>query len=77
MLTQSAAYAVAGIAIGTGLAYWGAGLVRPLLYRGVSPRDPATYVVAVLVLLAACLAGALLPARAAGRADPRAALQAE
>lgn len=77
VLTQSTAYAVAGIALGAGLAYWGAGLIAPLMYRDVSPREPAAYFLAAAVLLAACLTGALLPARNAARADPRAALQAE
>lgn len=77
VLTQSVAYAVAGIVMGAGLAYWGSGLIAPLMYREVSPREPAAYLVAALVLLAACLTGALLPARNAARADPRAALQAE
>jgi len=77
VLTQSVVYALTGIVLGAGLACWGAGLIAPLLHREVSPREPAAYAVSAIILLAACLAGALMPARTAARADPRAALQAE
>src|SRR5574341_343935 len=43
VLSQSVAYAVTGIVLGAGLAYWGARFLTPLLYRDVSPREPAAY----------------------------------
>jgi ABC-type antimicrobial peptide transport system permease subunit len=51
--------------------------VTPLLYQNISPRDPSVLITSGVVLLAACLAAGFLPARTAGRADPREALQAE
>lgn len=77
VMGQSVAYAALGIGVGAALAYWRARFVTPLLYRNISPRDPSTLITASVVLLAACLAAGFLPARAAGRADPREALQAE
>jgi len=77
VLAQSVAYAALGTAVGAALAYWGARWVTPLLYKNVSPRDPSVLTTAAVLLLAACLAAGFLPARAAGRADPREALQAE
>lgn len=77
VVLQGVTYAACGIALGTGLAFWGAQLIAPLVYREVSPRDPLAYLAAALVLLIVCLAGTLVPARAAARADPREALQAE
>jgi ABC-type antimicrobial peptide transport system permease subunit len=77
VMTQSVAFALLGAAVGAGLAYWGARFVTPLLHRDVSGRDPVVLVIAGAILLAACLLAGLFPARAAARADPRAALQAE
>ncbi len=77
VMAQSVAFAVLGAALGAGLVYWGGRFVKPLLYQDVSPRDPAILITAGAVLLAACLTAGILPACAAGQADPRAALQAE
>jgi predicted permease len=77
VMAQSVAFAALGTAVGAALAYWGAQFVTPLLYQNISPRDPSVLITSGVVLLAACLAAGFLPARTAGRADPREALQAE
>jgi putative ABC transport system permease protein len=60
---------VMGVAVGTLLSVWAAGLVRTLLYA-TDARDPVTFVGASLVLLAVSSAAAWLPARRAARIDP-------
>lgn len=72
--------AVGMVGVGTGLglliALGAAPFVRPLLFQ-VPERDPLTYtVVAMLLLLVGCAAGAV-PALRATRVDPREALTAE
>ena len=47
-----------------------------LLYE-VRARDTATYVIVSLVIMAAAVASAYLPARRASRVDPMTALRAE
>lgn len=65
-----------GILLGLAMAFAGAHLVEPLLFR-VSARDPVVYgAVSAALLAAAALAGSL-PAWRATRVDPREALQAE
>ena len=66
-----------GVAAGAVTALGAGRFVGPLLFDGRSPRDPLAFAVAALVLVTAALAASLLPARRAGRADPRQALQAE
>ena len=66
-----------GVAAGAVAALGAGRFVGPLLFDGRSPRDPLAFAVAALVLVTAALAASLLPARRAGRADPRQALQAE
>ena len=77
VLVQVVALGATGILLGAAAAYWGARFVQPLLYPGLSARNPPVLVTAGAVLLAACLAAGFFPARVAGRADPRSALQAE
>jgi putative ABC transport system permease protein len=80
---------LAGLMLGKGLRYGVIGAVLGLLLVAVagrlvasqlfhtSPRDPLALGAAALLLLAAMLAACALPARAAARADPRIALQAD
>ena len=68
--------AVAGVLAGTAGAWALSGVLSGFLY-GVSPRDPATFASVALVLLAVSLAASYLPARAAARVDPVAALRHE
>src|SRR5574341_1485511 len=77
VMTQSVGYAVGGILLGSVVGQLGARFIDPLLYRETSARDPTAYVVAGIMLLAACLAAATFPARAAARVGPRVSLQAE
>jgi putative ABC transport system permease protein len=65
-----------GITIGVPLALATTRLVSSLLY-GLSANDPATMMVATLVLLSAAALAAYLPARRAARVDPIVALRAE
>lgn len=65
-----------GIALGSFGALAVAPLVAPMLYR-TSPRDPAVYASVALVLVAAAVLAAFVPARRASRLDPVAALRDE
>ena len=63
-----------GIVCGTVLAFATTRLVASLLY-GVAPTDPATFTFAALVMGAAAMAAAALPAWRAGRVNPMEALR--
>jgi predicted permease len=70
------ALAVAGIAVGAGAAAGITRLMGDLLYK-VSPRDPAAFGVAFLVMAVAALAACLIPALRVMRTDPVRALRGE
>ena len=63
-----------GTALGLVAAISATRVLRSLLFD-VTPSDPATFAIAVALLAAAALAGAIIPARRAGRADPMVALR--
>jgi ABC-type antimicrobial peptide transport system permease subunit len=76
VLADGLKVALPGVLIGLAAA---AGLTRLMaseLYE-VSPLDPATFVLAPLLLTAVAVASSLLPARRAARVDPAIALRAE
>ncbi|MGA2674110.1 MAG: ABC transporter permease [Terracidiphilus sp.] len=67
---------VLGGAVGLGAALAMAQLIRSLLYN-VEPRDPATFAAVTLLLALVALAATLVPARAAMKVEPVAALRYE
>ena len=73
---QGVRFGLAGVALGTLLAYAASRWLEPLLFQQ-SPRDPVVYtaVSAMLVLVALAASGA--PAVRASRADPNTALRSE
>ncbi len=68
--------AVAGIAVGFGLALLSAHLVEPLLFD-TSPRDPRVYALVAVTLAAMALLAAALPAARARRINPIEAMREE
>ena len=73
---QGMRFALLGVVIGLGLALAGAHWIQPLLFQQ-SARDPVTYGLVAVLLLAVALVASLVPARRATRADPNAALRGE
>jgi predicted permease len=63
-----------GLAIGVLLALGGAKLIASMLY-GLSPVDPLTFTFGIVLLSAAALMAAYVPARRAANLDPMAALR--
>ena len=76
VLREGAGTAVVGGAIGIGLALGLSGLMRAVVFE-VRPDDPVTYAACALVLLAAVVMAALLPARRAARLPPAVVLGSE
>ncbi len=76
VLRQGMKLAAAGVLVGLAGAFAATGLLRSLLL-GVGPRDPVTFVLVPLLLLAVTLVACLLPARRAARTDPLVALRYE
>ncbi len=76
VLVQGMAHAGAGLVIGAFASLALTRFVRSQLF-GLEPSDPATFVGAALVLLAAGVSACLVPARRASRVDPMEALREE
>jgi ABC-type antimicrobial peptide transport system permease subunit len=76
VLWGAARLGLLGVALGA-LASLGLTRLLSSMLFGVSAFDPLTFAAVAALLLAATLAAALLPARAAMRADPLEALRAE
>jgi len=68
--------AAAGCAAGV-VASLGAGKFIKSILFGVTPNDPVSLIVAVLIMLSVATAAALIPARRAAQTDPMTALRAE
>lgn len=73
---QGVRFAVAGVALGLGLALLAAMWIQPLLFQQ-SARDPATYGAVAALLLGVALVASTVPAVRATRADPNSALRGE
>ena len=65
-----------GVALGTAGAWLVAGWIGSFLY-GVSPHDPISFLLALVLLPVAAFVGSLLPAARAARANPAAMIRAE
>jgi predicted permease len=76
VLRDVAGMVVAGVLIGTAAALTLSGLARSMLF-GLTPTDPAAFVVAASVLGLTTLLAGWLPARRASRVDPLIALRQE
>jgi putative ABC transport system permease protein len=75
-LTRGLRLALAGIALGTVVAWGGSRAVSSLLF-GISPHDPVTFAMVPAVLVAVAGIASFLPARRASRVDPMIALRHE
>jgi hypothetical protein len=73
---QGTRFALAGVALGVGLALLAGRWIEPLLFQQ-SARDPAMYAVVASVLLAVAVLASAVPATRAARADPTIALRSD
>jgi predicted permease len=76
VLYEAMQLVVVGLIVGVVVAYLSTGLLKTQL-NGVSPGDPLSIAVAALVLLAAAILAALVPALRAARVEPIIALRSE
>jgi ABC-type antimicrobial peptide transport system permease subunit len=76
ILRETSWLAVLGIVAGLAAAFGLTRLVRTMLYR-LQPTDPATLILAALLLLVIAIAAGYGPARRASRIDPIQALRHE
>jgi len=73
---QGARFAVAGVVVGSGLAWVASRWVQPLLFQQ-SATDPSVYGAVAVLMVVVALAASALPAKRATSADPNAALRSE
>jgi putative ABC transport system permease protein len=76
VIGQGLRLAAVGAVVGLGGAFATTRLLAGLV-KGIEPNDPATFVAVTMVLLAAALLAAYLPARRASRVEPMVALRAD
>jgi putative ABC transport system permease protein len=76
VLNEAGRLILGGLAIGLGLSFGLTRLVQSQLV-GISPTDPATFVVGSLILITVALTACYLPTRRAARTDPMVALRCE
>jgi putative ABC transport system permease protein len=76
VLTNGLTLSAGGLVVGVAMALSAMPLLRPILV-GVSPWDPATFLAAAVVLIAATTVASWIPANRATRVDPMVALRHE
>lgn len=76
VLRDGLVVAIAGVAAGTAGAFVLAKVLRGLLY-GITPTDPASFILASIGLLGLTLVASYIPARRAARIEPVSALRME
>ena len=76
ILGSGVVLAIAGVAIGTGVALWASRLMSGLLHD-VRPFDPLTFAAVAAILTAVAALASLVPAWRATRVDPVVALKNE
>jgi ABC-type antimicrobial peptide transport system permease subunit len=76
VIRRSLLLVTAGLAVGVPAAGWGTQVLQGLLF-GLSPNDPASFGLAVVVMVIVGGVAAYLPARRASRIDPLIALRTE
>ena len=74
VLSEAARHVALGLAIGLGIAWAVSGIFSSLVF-GITPTEPALYLVVVAVLGFVVLLAAWIPARRASRVDPIIALR--
>ena len=74
VLRRVASLVGVGVMAGVLLTLWASRFIAALLY-GLSPRDPATLIGAMLVLIGVAACAAALPAWKASRIDPATTLR--
>jgi len=74
VLSEAGRHVAVGLAIGLAAAWAVSGIFASLVF-GVTPTEPALYLIVVAVLALVALAAAWLPARRAARVDPIVALR--
>jgi putative ABC transport system permease protein len=76
ILREVAVVIAIGVVVGAGLTLAGTKAASSLLF-GLKPRDPITFVLAIVILAAIGFVASLIPARRAARIDPMVALRYE
>jgi ABC-type antimicrobial peptide transport system permease subunit len=76
VLVQGLLYAAAGLAAGLPAAFVASRLLRTVVY-GVTPADPATYVILAVMMAAVVVAACFVPALRATHIDPVTAIRTE
>jgi putative ABC transport system permease protein len=73
---QGARFALAGIVVGIGTAWFTSRWLQPLLFQQ-DAKDPVIYIVVAVIMLVVALLASTSPALRAASADPNSALRSE
>lgn len=76
LVRESLQVTVIGLALGLVIALISAGMMESMLY-GLKPRDPLTFIAALIIVIVVSLAASFLPARQAASIPPMQALRTE